>query len=83
MGEEQRLRGSLEEHLNVWLRLVESVGTELPVTLLVSGTVVTGWLTPYLRWQNWVTEVVPRARLARSEVSLPARRMPPNRAKAG
>jgi hypothetical protein len=67
----------LNEELNPWIRMAEGVGAEFNVTLLVSGAVVTGWLTPLLRYRNWATEVLQRMRLAGGKVTLPIGRMAP------
>ena len=67
----------LNEELNIWMKLAEGAGAEFNVTLLVSGTVVTGWLTPLVRYRNWATEVLHRMRLGGGKVNLPTGRMPP------
>jgi hypothetical protein len=41
--------------------LVESTGFEVPVTLVVSGTVIIGTLAPVRRYIDWQTEVLHRS----------------------
>lgn len=76
MSQRPELR-PLSEELNIWMKLAEGAGAEFNVTLLVSGTMVTGWLTPLVRYRNWATEVLQRLRLGGGKVKLPTGGMPP------
>ena len=45
------------DHLQGIIKEVESSGREVGVTLLVSGVVVSGYITPWSRYQRWEREV--------------------------
>ena len=47
--------------LDRWIRVVQSAGTEVSVTVLVSGVLITGFLTPWARYTSWSQEVAMRA----------------------
>jgi hypothetical protein len=47
--------------IDPWLRRVQASGAEIAVQLLVSGRRVTGFLTPYQRYDEWEFEVRRRA----------------------
>jgi hypothetical protein len=63
--------------LNRWIRYVEYTGHELAVTLLVGGTTISGHLTPRLRYDEWVKEILLRAGYEGGKMSLPSVEMPP------
>lgn len=46
--------------INEWIRLVESSGFEMGVTLILHGVIVTGTLTPLTQYAAWFTEVLNR-----------------------
>ncbi len=48
--------------LDTWVRTVNSGGTEYGVTLVVSGLIITGHLSPISRYHTWLDEVSSRAR---------------------
>lgn len=48
--------------LDTWVRTVNKGGTEYGVTLVVSGLIVTGHLSPISRYHAWLDEVSSRAR---------------------
>jgi hypothetical protein len=61
------------EILDTWTAEVNSLGTESAITLMVSGTTVTGYLTPTARYLAWLDEISSRATfgeraLPRSEI---------------
>ena len=58
--------------LDKWLRLVHSTGCEVGVTLLVSGRVVSGLLTPVQRFTRWENEVTMRAVHGGGQFRLPS-----------
>lgn len=60
-----------------WIQIIESQGVEVNVTLLVSGCIVTGVLTPILRYHRWVREVVGRALQQRGTFRIPPAEMGP------
>jgi hypothetical protein len=57
--------------LDTWIQAVNETGTEYGVTLLVAGSLVTGHLTPTLRYRDWLHEVGRRASITRSRQRLP------------
>ena len=63
--------------LNRWIRYVEATGHELAVTLLVGGTTISGYLTPRLRHDEWVKEILLRAVHEGGRSSIPAVEMEP------
>lgn len=62
---------------DTWVELVESTGIEMPVTLLVSGAVLVGTLTPWLRYAMWQQEVSMRATHEVGELVLPVMKIGP------
>jgi hypothetical protein len=60
-----------------YIRLVESAGQELAVTIMVGGVVITGMLTPWDRYQTWQKEVLMRAARAGGKAILPSDPMAP------
>lgn len=48
--------------LETWVTEVNSLGTESAITLLVSGTMLTGFITPTHRYRTWLEEVASRAK---------------------
>ena len=52
-------------------------GLEIPVTLVVSGKLVSGYVTSPLRFQKWSTEVIRRAQLAGGTYDVPDAEMQP------
>lgn len=64
--------------IDPWLRIVHSTGAEISVTLLVSGRVVTGMLTPMQRWDVWEREVFRRTLLEEGgQFRLPSQEVDP------
>jgi hypothetical protein len=61
----------MQHILNRWIRYVESTGSEVSITLLVGGTTIVGFLTPMLRYNQWLTEVIHRTKHAGGSTSLP------------
>ena len=57
--------------LETWIVTVNETGAEYGLTLLVSGTLVTGHLTPSLRYRDWLREVGRRATITKSKQHLP------------
>jgi hypothetical protein len=53
--------------LGAIVALAERNGVELPVTLIVSGKVVTGITTPKFRFDEWFVEIMRRAELNRGK----------------
>ena len=43
--------------IDTWLRAVHEHALEMSVTLVVSGRVVSGMLTPIQRYESWEREV--------------------------
>jgi hypothetical protein len=62
---------------DTWVELVESTGIEMPVTLLVSGAVLVGTLTPWLRYAMWQQEVSLRATHEVGSLGLPVMKIGP------
>ena len=62
----------MQHILNRWIRYVEATGHELAVTLLVGGTTISGYLTPRLRHDEWVKEILLRAVHEGGRSSIPA-----------
>jgi hypothetical protein len=58
-------------NLYIYLRLVEATGSEVGVTLLVSGVLITGILTPWARYTAWTKEITMRAVHERGPQGLP------------
>jgi hypothetical protein len=48
------------KHLQDLIKTVEATGGEIGVTLLVSGVVVSGYITPWTRFVRWEREVLMR-----------------------
>lgn len=48
--------------LQTWVTEVNSLGIESAITLVVSGTTMTGYLTPTSRYLAWLEEVASRAK---------------------
>ncbi|MEZ0333667.1 MAG: hypothetical protein ACAI18_06645 [Gemmatimonadales bacterium] len=67
----------MQHILNRWIRYVEATGHELAVTLLVGGTTISGYLTPRLRHDEWVKEILLRAVHEGGRSSIPAVEMEP------
>lgn len=63
--------------VDVWLRLVNRTGSEIPVTLLVSGKRITGFLTPLERFRSWEREVLARASRTAEGFSFPSEGLGP------
>ena len=59
------------DNLETWIVTVNETGAEYGLTLVVSGTLVTGHLTPSLRYRDWLREVGRRATITRSKQHLP------------
>jgi hypothetical protein len=57
--------------LSTWIEIVNETGEEYGVTLLVAGSIITGHLTPTLRYRDWLREVGRRASITRSRQRLP------------
>lgn len=62
--------------VDVWLRVVHQLGVEFGVTMLVSGRIVTGLLTPVQRYRRWEREVTTRAIRGRGTFALPSLDLP-------
>lgn len=60
-----------------WLRAVHATGVEISVTLLVSGRLITGMLTPIQRYEDWEREVLRRAFLEGGKFTLPSVELSP------
>ena len=56
--------GTLHKHLLIWIRAIEKDGSEMPLTLLVSGRLISGFLTPSIRAMDWQSEVLHRAQIS-------------------
>ena len=63
---------SIGEHIQGWIDLCERGPTEVPMTLMVSGRVVTGFITPVPRYYKWRDEVMHRVGLGKGKFSFPA-----------
>lgn len=63
--------------LETWVQAVSESGEEYGVTLLVSGCLVTGHLTPMLRYHDWLRETGRRASLDPRHRRLPAGKIGP------
>jgi hypothetical protein len=63
--------------IDSWLRVVHSTGSEVQVTLLVSGRRITGHLTPIQRYNEWEREVFSRAAREKGTFTLPTLELPP------
>ena len=61
LSQRQESRHRLQHILNRWIRYVEATGHEVGITLLVGGATITGYLTPMLRYDEWLKEVMHRA----------------------
>jgi hypothetical protein len=57
--------------LETWIDHVNETGTEYGVTLLVGGWIVTGHITPMLRYRDWLKEVGRRATITKGRHRLP------------
>lgn len=55
---------------------VESTGTEVSITLVVQGVVITGHLTPMRRFQDWFSEAVARTSLGGGKAKLTGKMEP-------
>ena len=58
--------------INNWLNVIHKHGGEMAVTLLVSGRIITGMLTPIQRYGRWEREVTARALLDDGKFTLPS-----------
>ena len=57
--------------LETWIQVVNETGAEYAVTLLIAGSLVTGHLTPTLRYRDWLREIGRRATITKSRQNLP------------
>jgi hypothetical protein len=60
-----------------YFELVESHGVEIGLTLVVSGVVIVGVLTPRLRYRRWRDELFHRALLGKGQFRIPESEIPP------
>ena len=67
----------MDKILEAWLKQVEEKPIEIGVTLLVSGRIVSGMLTPLCRYEKWQTEVLHRALLKGGKFPVPSSKIPP------
>ena len=67
----------MQHIVNRWIRFVESTGSEVGITLLIGGTTIVGYLTPMLRYEAWLTEVLLRTIHEGGHSTLPSIEMPP------
>lgn len=58
--------------LETWIQVVNETGAEYAVTLLIAGSLVTGHLTPTVRYRDWLREIGRRAAVTRSRQNLPS-----------
>lgn len=63
--------------LETWIVTVNETGAEYGITLLVAGTMITGHLTPPLRYREWLREVGRRAAVTKSRQHLPDSKIGP------
>jgi hypothetical protein len=63
--------------LTEWIRYVEENGSEVAVTVVIGGTVISGMLSPFARYERWGKEIDQRTRLAGGAVTLPNIKLPP------
>lgn len=56
--------GTLHKHLLIWIQEIEKSGSEMPLTLVVSGRLISGFLTPSIRVMDWQGEVLRRAQIS-------------------
>jgi hypothetical protein len=61
--------------LDTWVTEVNSLGTESAITLMLSGSTVTGFITPTARYLAWLEEISGRA--AFGERTLPRSQIGP------
>jgi hypothetical protein len=58
--------------LETWIQVVNETGAEYAVTLLIAGSLVTGHLTPTVRYRDWLREIGRRATITKSRQNLPS-----------
>jgi hypothetical protein len=63
--------------LTEWIRYVEENASEVAVTVVIGGTVISGMLSPFARYERWCKEIDRRTRLAGGAVTLPNIKLPP------
>jgi hypothetical protein len=63
--------------LETWIQAVNETGAEYGVTLLVSGSLITGHLTPTVRYRDWLREVGRRASITKTRQRLPSSQIGP------
>jgi hypothetical protein len=64
--------------VELWVRLVETQASEIGVTVVMHGVVITGVMTPYERFARWTQEVFQRAAHSGGRFGLPnAEMLPP------
>jgi hypothetical protein len=60
-----------------WIRYVEENGVELPLTVVTGGTIISGNLSPFARYERWCEEIDHRTRLAGGRLELEIVKLPP------
>src|SRR6185436_20632825 len=60
-----------DARLETWIDTVNETGAEYGVTLMVGGWMVTGHLTPMVRYRDWLREVGRRASISKGRHRLP------------
>jgi hypothetical protein len=63
--------------VELWVRLVETQASEIGVTVVMHGVVITGVMTPYERFARWTQEVFHRAARGGGRFGLPKAEMLP------
>jgi hypothetical protein len=63
--------------IDPWLKAVHATGSEISVTMIVSGRTMTGYLTPSQRYRLWEEEVLRRTGQGGGHFTLPSTELGP------
>jgi hypothetical protein len=59
-----------------WIRYCEENGVEFPMTVIATGMIISGNLSPFARYERWCNEIDHRTRLSGDRLELPNIKLP-------